>query len=400
MTADAQPASPSLWRVANVVAQIGFGLLAMTICLPSMQEWSVIFGTSQAAVQWTFSAYVLTYGALQLVYGPLSDRHGRRRVLMAGLLLAGAGSLLAALASDIAALVAARALQGAGSAAGMVAGRASVQDLFAGPQRTRVMAYVGMAMGLIPPLATVVGGQLHVRLGWQSNFVLMAMLAAVLLVAAWRGLPESTARSARDGARDTHWLRAMGGAYARLLRESAFALNVLVLSITVAAFYAFLSGAPLVLRSYGVGPAQVGFYIMMVPLSYIVGNFATSRIAHHRGERWLMWSGQALTVAGIVLMLALGLAGTREPLAFSMPLMLLGVGHGLLMPACLARTVSVLPALAGSAAAVAGVMQQVMGALGGVAVGWVTHDGQVNLALLMLVFTLCAVAAQAVLLRR
>ncbi len=153
MTADEQPASPSLWRVANVVAQIGFGLLAMTICLPSMQEWSAIFGSSQAAVQWSFSAYVLTYGALQLVYGPLSDRHGRRRVLMAGLLLAGIGSLLAALASDITALIAARALQGAGSAAGMVAGRASVQDLFAGPQRTRVMAYVGMAMGLIPPLA-------------------------------------------------------------------------------------------------------------------------------------------------------------------------------------------------------------------------------------------------------
>jgi len=251
----------------------------------------------------------------------------------------------------------------------MVAGRASVQDLFAGPQRTRVMAYVGMAMGLIPPLATVVGGQLHVRLGWQSNFVLMAALAAVLLVAAWRGLPESTARTTRDSARDTHWLRAMAGAYARLLRESAFVLNVLVLSITVAAFYAFLSGAPLVLRSYGVGPAQVGFYIMMVPLSYIAGNFATSRIAHHRGERWLMWSGQSLSVAGIVLMLALGVAGTQQPLAFSVPLMLLGVGHGLLMPACLARTVSVLPALAGSAAAVAGVMQQVMGALGGVAVG-------------------------------
>ncbi|NWL95577.1 MFS transporter, partial [Klebsiella pneumoniae] len=84
------------------------------------------------------------------------------------------GSVVAALATDLPTLVAGRVLQGAGSAAGMVVGRALIQDLFQGPQRTRVMAYVGMAMGLCPPLGTIVGGQLHVGLGWQANFVLMA----------------------------------------------------------------------------------------------------------------------------------------------------------------------------------------------------------------------------------
>jgi DHA1 family bicyclomycin/chloramphenicol resistance-like MFS transporter len=105
-------------------------------------------------------------------------------------------------------------------------------------------------------------------------------------------------------------------------------------------------------------------------------------------------------VLGIVLMLALGLTGLREPLAFTLPLIALGIGHGLLMPPTLARTVGVVAALAGSAAAIAGVMQQLVGALGAYAVGWVTHESQVNLALVMLCFTLFAQAALAALARR
>lgn len=405
-------AAPSAWRVANVVAQIGYGLLAMTICLPSMPEWGRMFSASPAAVQLTFSAYVLSYGTLQLVHGPLSDRQGRRRVLMWGLVIAGIGSVLAALAGSIDALIGARALQGAGAAAGMVAGRAIVQDLFAGPQRTRVMAYVGMAMGLIPPTATIVGGQMHVQLGWQAAFVLMAVLAALLLVAAWRGLPDDHPRRVPRADATPHDAQGVEsgpprgapggllGAYRTLLRHRSFVLHVAVLSFTVAAFYAFLSGAPLVLAGLGVGPAQVGFYIMAVPLSYIAGNYTCSRLVHGRGEAWLMRMGQASTVLGIVLMLALGLAGVREPLAFSLPLIALGIGHGLLMPPTLARTVGAVAALAGSAAAIAGVMQQLVGALGAYAVGWVTHESQVNLALVMLSFTLMAQAALAALARR
>ena len=341
----------------------------------------------------SFSSYLVAYGSLQLVYGPMSDRFGRKPILMIGLLLAGIGSILAALASDLSGLTAARILQGAGTAAGMVAGRAMVQDLFPGSQRTRVMAYVGMAMGLCPPIATLVGGQIHVRLGWQANFVLTAALSALLLLWAGLGLP---ARPVRPGVR-THWLGDMFRAYARLSREPAFLINVTILSMTVATFYAFLSGAPIVLHSYGVGPANIGWYIMAVPLSFIVGNFLTSRLSHRYGDRRMMALGQTSTATGIALMLALGLAGLKTPLAFCLPLLLLGIGHGLLMPACLAGAVGQVPALAGAAAAVAGVAQQLVGALGGYAVGWVRHDGSVNLGLLMMGFTLAAIAAQSVL---
>ncbi len=383
------PASSHPWLIANLIGQLAFGLLAMTICIPSMQEWGAIFGASQASVQLTFSGYAVAYGCLQLVYGPASDRLGRKRVLMAGLMLSCAGSLLAALAPSLALLTAARVLQGAGAAAGMVMGRALVQDLFQGPERTRVMAWIGMAMGLCPPAATILGGQLHVRLGWQANFVVMAVLAALLFVAAWRGLPGHT----RPAGVQPHWLRAMISSYAQLAREPGFRLHVVVLCMTTATFYTFLGGAPIVLGSYGVGPAEVGYYIMFIPLAYIVGNFATSRLVHHAGNRRMMHAGQTLTVAGLLLLIGLGLAGVNTPLAFSLPLVLLGIGHGLLVPPTLAGTVGLLPALAGSAAAVAGVMQQLTGAMGGYAVGLVPHHGAVNLGWVMLGFTMCATVA-------
>jgi len=393
MTATPPPPPTHALLVANLLAQLAFGLLAMTICLPSMQEWASIFDASQASVQLTFSGYVVAYGGLQLLYGPLSDRLGRKNILLFGLFVAGVGSVLAALSPNLGLLTLARVLQGAGSAAGMVVGRAMVQDLFQGPARTRVMAYIGMTMGLCPPLATIIGGQLHVRLGWQSNFVLMAVLAAVLFVAAWRGLPDHQKATTVQ----PHWLRAMGASYARLAREPAFILYVALLSMITATFYTFLSGAPIVLGSYGVGPEGIGYYIMSIPLAYIVGNYLTSHLVHRTGDRPMMLLGQALTLSGVALMLGLALAGWHSPLAFALPLILLGIGHGFLVPPALAGTVSLVPALAGSAAAVAGLMQQMMGAVGGFTVGLFSHEGAVNLGLLMLGFALCAAVAQGLL---
>lgn len=366
--------------IANLVAQVAFGMLAMTICLPSMQEWAAIFDGSQAQVQLTFSGYVLANGILQLLYGPLSDRLGRKKVLMVGLLIAVAGSMLAILAQDLPTLIVARVLQGAGAAAGMVVGRAMVQDSFEGSQRTRVMAYVGMAMGLCPPLATVIGGQLHVLLGWQANFVLILLMAVGLFIAAWRGLPSHQKATTVQ----PHWLGAMLSSYARLGREPAFVLYVVVLSMMTATFYAFLAGAPIVLGNYGVGPGGVGIYIMFGPLSYIVGNYLTSRLVQRTGDRFIMQLGQVVTLTGITLMLGLALAGFNTPLAFAIPMIFLGMGNGFIVPPALAGTVSLMPALAGSAAAMAGLMQQLLGAAGGFAVGLFSHEDAVNLGWLML----------------
>jgi len=381
------PPRPGAGLIANLVGQLAFGLLAMTICLPSMPDWAHEFDAAQAAVQFSFSGFVLTYGGLQLLYGPLSDRVGRKPVLLAGLALAVLASVMAALAPSLPWLLAARVLQGAGCAAGMVIGRALVQDLFHGAARTRVMAYIGMAMGLCPPTATILGGHLHVQVGWQANFVLMALLGTALLIGAWRGLPEPS-RSGPPAAGP--WWRGLGGGYGRLAREPAFLLYVAVLAMTTATFYAFLGGAPIVLGSYGVGADGIGYYIMCIPLAYILGNWVTSHVVHRTGEAVVMLGGQGVALGGIALMLGLAIAGVDTPLALALPLTLLGLGHGLLVPPTLTGTVGLVPAMAGAASAVAGLMQQVMGAAGGYLVGLVPHQGASNLGWIMLALSASA----------
>ena len=390
MSSDPAPASrPSPWLTANLIAQLAFGLLAMTICLPSMQDWPALFGAGQASVQLTLSAFIAAYGGLQLVWGPWSDRIGRKPLLLAGLALSCAGSVLAALAPSLALLTLARVVQGAGCAAGMVIARAMVQDLFTGNERTRVMAFVGMTMGVCPPLATLVGGQLHVRFGWQASFALMAVLAALLMVSAWRSLPTGRPTQPRRGGG-----RELLAGYGRLLREPAFLLYVMLLASTTATFYTFLGGAPIVLRNYGVTPERIGWYIMCIPFAYIVGNLWTSRLVRRTSERRIMALGQAWTLAGLGIVVVLGLNGASTPLALALPLLLLGIGHGLLAPPTLSGTVGLIPALAGAAAAVGGLIQQLSGAFGAFVVGLVPHQGQVNLGVLMLAWALCGLAAQ------
>lgn len=380
------PAPNRSMLVFLLLAQMALGLLAMTVCIPSMQDWPELLGATQAQVQLTFSGYVAAYGLAQLVYGPLADRVGRKPVLLAGLLLATLGSALALSAQGLGQLLCGRVLQGAGSAVGMVVGRALVQDLFTGPQRTRMMAYVGMTMGVCPPLAALVGGRLHVTLGWQSNFWLLLSLFLILLWLSWRYLPDGGPHTRPA----TSWWHQAAASYRRLMGERVFLLYALILAASSATAHTYFAGAPIVLKAYGIGPESIGWFIMAVPLPYILGNALTSRVIHRYGDRRLMFWGQFFTLGGLLLMLALALAELRSVYALVLPLAVVGFGHGLLVPPTLSGAVGAVPALAGTAAAFGGSLQQLLGALAAYLVGLVEHQGNLQLALLMLVMALLA----------
>jgi len=267
----------------NLISQIALGILAMTACLPSMPFWMEHFGESQARVQLTFAAYALAFAFGQLVYGPLSDRFGRRRLLIVGLLVGLAGSVSAVFAQSLDAIIAARALQGAGTCAGIVIGRAIIQDQFAGAARTKMMALVGIVMGLCPPSGTLIGGQLHVSFGWQAPFAAIGLTSFVLLLSALWMLPADEPSAARQQTAGD-----LFKAYRALVADSHYLSFCLIAAFSTGTFYVFLAAAHIVLDAYGVPPNQIGWYIMFVPGAYIIGNFLTTRIAGKLSDQRLM----------------------------------------------------------------------------------------------------------------
>mgnify|MGYP003650443508 FL=1 len=371
------------------MCQIALGILAMAACLPSMPFWMEHFGESQARVQLTFAAYLIAFAFTQLIYGALSDSYGRRRVLIAGLLIGLAGTVLAIFAQSLDGIIAARALQGAGTCSGMAVGRAMIQDSFVGAARTRMMAYVGMVMGLCPPAGTLLGGQLHVAFGWRASFVAIALVSVMLLLAAWFGLPHNRPQHARRPS-----LRQMLGSYRTLAGNMPYLSFCLVVAFSSSAFYVFLAATPIVLDSYGVAPNRIGWYILFVPVSYIVGNLLTTRLAGNLDDKHLMVIGQCLNVTGISCVLLLAVSGWHTPLAVAAPLALLGLGHGLLMPPSLAGAVGAIPALAGAAAAMAGMLQQLTGAIASSMTGFIDLTAGTDMAALMLLLTALAIGAQ------
>lgn len=376
-------AAKSGWLIANLVAQIAFGFFAMAICIPSMQEWKELLNTSQASVQLSFSAFIVAFAVGLLVWGPLSDQYGRRRMLAGGAVIAGLASIAAALATGIEMLTLARIVQGIGASAGGVVARAMVQDQFDGSERTRVMAYIGAAMGLSPVVSSLLGGYIHVTLGWQANFYLIAGLS-VLLMFLIRALPGRRLDHQLGPA--TIW--GVVGGFGQLIRDRRFRACTLLSAGAFGAFLTFMAGSPVVLGGFGVGPEHVGLYIMAAPLCYIVGNLMTTRLVGRFSESQLMSIGYGLSMMSLALVVLTQVIYMPTALAFVLPMTLFGLGNGLTVPTSLVGTVGAIPALAGSAAALAGLTQQLSGALGSFLVGLVPHQGAINLIVIMTVLAM------------
>lgn len=385
-TADAP--RPSGATVFIVIASVAFGLLAMTLCLASMANWGTAFDASPAAVQSTYSVYLIAFAAGQLFYGPLSDRYGRRYVLIAGLGICVAASVAAAFAQDIEHLIAARAIQGAGACAGMVLGRALVQDLYEGAARTRMLGYTGVALGATPSVGLVAGGYLDAFAGWETTFFATAAVGLLLVAVVAVGLPHLP-RAERP---ESGFLSVFYGA-GRLLRIPRFILLILVTTGNSAAFFSYLSGAPTVIAGLGISTENVGWYAAACSMAYIVGNFCTARLITRIGDYRTLAIGQALAFLAPVLSLSAAFGGSANALFFVLPMALMGFGHGMLMPAALTGVIGTRPQDAGAASAISGSLQLAGGALAGFILGLFAEIAQLNTSTVILVSMIPAVLA-------
>ncbi|WP_262300362.1 multidrug effflux MFS transporter [Microvirga sesbaniae] len=375
--------------IALLIAVSAVSPLGINMYLPSMPAMARALGVSFTTIQLTLSLYLGAMAVGQLIIGPLSDRFGRRPVLLLGLLTFVAGSIVCLAAQSIGVLIVGRIVQAIGGCAGITLSRAIVRDLFGRNQVASMIAYVTMGMAVAPMIAPTIGGLLETLFGWRASFAFLIGFGGLALVFAYWRLHE------------THHSRAGGEAvrellqgYGSLVRSRPFWGYTLVTSFVSAMFFAFLAGAPYVMiELLGRSPAEYGLYFALVPCGYILGNFTTGRLAATMGPNRMILGGTLLALASIAVMAAVIASGLLSPIALFGPMLFIGVANGLVLPSGIAGAVSVRPDLAGAASGLSGSCQIGFGALVAPVVGAALSTTVWPLIAIMTICSLLAVAS-------
>ncbi|MEM1374234.1 MAG: MFS transporter [Pseudomonadota bacterium] len=343
-------------HLATLMVASGLSVLSLNMFLPSLPQIARDFGVSFATVSWAVSGYLALTAVLQLIAGPVSDRIGRRPVVIACFAAFTLLSGVCALAESYAVFLTARMLQGV-VIAGSTMALASVRDTSEADVAAQKISWVAMGMAAGPMVAPALGGILDASFGWRSIFWALSAGGAIVTLLALRDWGE------------THFDRsasfaAQFGAYPTLLSSGAFWAFSGVAVCGVGCFYIFISGAPLVAdRILDISPAELGLAIGVITMGYFVGNGVSGRVSRRAGLGPMVLTGRALQVAAILVNLMLLALGIFEPLSFFGLMAVVGFGNGIANPSAHAGLMSVNPALAGSAAGLSGALILAFGAV-------------------------------------
>jgi MFS transporter, DHA1 family, multidrug resistance protein len=304
--------------------------------------------------------FLIVFASGQLLFGPLSDRFGRRPIMLTGFLIYVAGSLGCALAASIGLLVVARACQALGACAGMVVSRAMVRDAFDGPDMTKVLSAIAVAAAAVPAAAPLIGGGLETLFGWRSAFIAAALAGVVVAVLAMTQLPETNHRPLPriDG---LELLRA----YGPVLSSSHFLVLAGVNACAFGTLFAFLSGSPHVMISViGISPAEYGIYPPIAIIGGVIGGMLTGRFAGRVAERHMVAAGLGLLLSGALMMPAFFLVDMAWASTITFSMFVVSAGISILLPVCTAAAIRPFGARAGTASALMGFTQMATGGIG------------------------------------
>jgi MFS transporter, DHA1 family, multidrug resistance protein len=388
------------WRLlALLIAMAGMSSLSLNILVPAMPGLATKLAADPARVQLTVSLYLMGLAAAQLVFGPLSDRFGRRPVVLAGLALATIASTAAIFAASIASLVIARVAQSLGASTGQTIGRAIIRDLYDRQHAASMIGLVTSVVVLMPMVAPLIGGILDTLFGWEAIFAFTAVLSFAICAWALLDLPETRNLSLAPNS-ERHF-RADLAALAASPRFFGYALCA---GLGSAPFFSFLGAAPhVVVSMLGRTSAEYGLWFFVPSIGFMAGNFAVSRLTTRFGIDALIRWGIALTIAGCLLNVSVYVALPGwEMFTIFLPQIVIGFGNGLLLPTSIAGAVSIRPQVAGTASGVTGFVQMGIAAiaaqLGGHVISQATDA--LPMLLLMLIFGVATAAAVFTLVRR
>ncbi|MGZ9809891.1 multidrug effflux MFS transporter [Pseudoroseicyclus sp. H15] len=337
--------------------------LSTSIFLPSLAAMAREYGANYGVMQLAVSGYLGVTALVQLAIGPISDRFGRRKVVIGSLIIFFFATIGCALAPTIGIFLAFRMLQ-AVVAACMALSRAIVRDMVPAEQAASMLGYVTMGMALVPMLAPTIGGTIDEALGWRPVFWFLGLCAFGMVVLCWRDQGETLAGkgvSFRDQVKN----------YPELLQSRRFWGYVICAAAGSGSFFALLGGASYVANDlFGLSPMLTGIAVGSPALGYALGNFITGRFAVRAGINAMCLAGTLTSTIGLGAALVAAMIFEPSPLLFFGFMPLLGIGNGLMMPSATAGSLSVRPELAGTASGLGTAIAIGGGAVMSALAGW------------------------------
>lgn len=354
--------------LALLMAMTSLGPLSLNILVPATPGLAATLNTEPATVQLTVSLYLLGLALSQLALGPLSDRFGRRPVVLCGLTLTVVVSFAALLATSIGELILARAFQSFGASTGIVIGRAIIRDLYDRERAASMIGWVATVMVVAPMVSPLIGGLLDTTFGWETTFIFVGIFALLVLAWAYFILPETRPDHVTGGG-----IRYLAGEARELLKSRAFKAYVLAATLGSATFFGFLGASPhVVIDLMGESSAVYGAWFIIAALGYMLGNLCAAKFAPRLGVHRMIPAGLGLEVAGATLgVLWVWLFPFGGPASIFIPQLIISTGNGMMLPNAIAGAVSVRPQSAGTASGITGCTQMAVGALAAQVTSWI-----------------------------
>ena len=334
-------------HILTLVLITGMAALSMSVFLPSLTAMTTYFDTEYAIMQIALSGYLAATAVLQIFVGPVSDRYGRRMLVLWSLGLFVLASVGALFARTVEVFLFFRILQAA-VATSMVLGRAIVRDIVPQDEAASMIGYVTMGMALVPMVGPMIGGGLEQVFGWQATFVFLSVAGLATLVVAYFDLGE-TVKGQGTGFRE------QVRTYPELLSSPRFWGYVLCAAFGSGAFFALLGGASFVASEiFGLSPLWSGIALGAPAIGYAFGNFLSGRFSVKVGINKMAVIGTLIAALGLGASALLTLVGVHHPLVFFGFCVFLGLGNGVMLPNVIAGSISVRPHLAGTASGLGG----------------------------------------------
>lgn len=380
-----------IYILAGIVA---LGPLSVDLYLPAMPSMVLFFDTQLSQVQLTLSSYLLGFALFHLICGPLSDRYGRKPVLLAGLLLYVIMSAFCAMAETIEELILFRFFQAMGACCAPTLGRAIVRDVYPPEESVKALAYVSSLMAIAPVIAPTIGGVL-VRFGdWRLTFWALVVAGIFAMLLTYFGVKESLPE------RQTLHPKNIFKNFMQLLSSRIYMGNVLTAACLYAGAFAFLSGASFILIDFmQVAPEYFGLYFMVIVAGYIGGNLFTAKVAHKWPVARIFSLGIAASVIPSLAMVVFCLLQWYHPLLIVTPVLFVTMGIGLVLPQAMGLALRPFAHMAATASAMMGFLQMMVAAIAGLLVGIFLVDEPLPMAVMILATGLASLLCYLLILR-